>query len=148
MSWKKIENFFLYKKLTKINLLHRSNHQRCSLKKEFFKNFTKFKGKHLCWSLFFNIDSGLRPATLLKKRLQQRCFPVNFVKFSRTPFFTEHFPTTSSFCNLSHSFILQRSFIHLFQPSFARKIEKNSLFCHLFILQIYFVRNTVNAFIL
>ena len=29
---------------------------------------------------------GLRPATLLKKRLQHRCFPVNFVKYLRTPF--------------------------------------------------------------
>ena len=27
-----------------------------------------------------------RPATLLKKRLWRRCFPVNFVKFLRTPF--------------------------------------------------------------
>ena len=30
------------------------------------------------------------PATLLKKRLWHRCFPVNFGKFLRTPFFTEH----------------------------------------------------------
>ena len=29
-------------------------------------------------------------ATSLKKRLWQRCFPVNFVKFPRAPFFTEH----------------------------------------------------------
>ena len=29
-------------------------------------------------------------ATLLKKRLWHRCFPVNFAKFLRTPFFTEH----------------------------------------------------------
>ena len=28
----------------------------------------------------------LRPATLLKKKLWHRCFPVNFVKFLRTPF--------------------------------------------------------------
>ena len=28
----------------------------------------------------------VRPATLLKKRLWHRCFPVNFVKFLRTPF--------------------------------------------------------------
>ena len=28
----------------------------------------------------------MRPATLLKKRLWRRCFPVNFVKFLRTPF--------------------------------------------------------------
>ena len=30
------------------------------------------------------------PATLLKKRLWHRCFPVNFLKFVRTPFYTEH----------------------------------------------------------
>ena len=34
---------------------------------------------------------GLRSATLLKKRLRHRCFPVNFAKFLRTPLFTEHF---------------------------------------------------------
>ena len=33
--------------------------------------------------------AGLRPATLLKKMLWHRCFPVNFAKFPRTPFFTE-----------------------------------------------------------
>ena len=32
----------------------------------------------------------LRPATLLKKRLWHRCFPVNFVRFLRTPFSIEH----------------------------------------------------------
>ena len=30
--------------------------------------------------------SKLRPAFLLKNRLWHRCFPVNFVKFLRTPF--------------------------------------------------------------
>ena len=39
---------------------------------------------------FLNKVAGLRPATLLKKRPWHRCFPVNFVKFLRTPFFTEH----------------------------------------------------------
>ena len=29
---------------------------------------------------------GLKPATLLKKRLRHRCFPVNFAKFLRTSF--------------------------------------------------------------
>ena len=32
----------------------------------------------------------VEPATLLKKRLWHRCFPVNFAEFLRTPFFTEH----------------------------------------------------------
>ena len=31
-----------------------------------------------------------RPATLLKKRLLHRCFPVNILKFLRTPFFAEN----------------------------------------------------------
>ena len=63
--------------------------QRCSVKKGVLRNFTKFTGKHLCQSLFFNKVAGLRPATLLKKRLWHRCFPVNFVKFLRTPSFIE-----------------------------------------------------------
>ena len=38
----------------------------------------------------FNKVEGLRPATLLKKRLWRRCFPVNVAKFLRTPFVSEH----------------------------------------------------------
>ena len=38
----------------------------------------------------FSVIKLPRPATLLKKRLWHRCFPVNFVKFLRTPFLTEH----------------------------------------------------------
>ena len=53
-------------------------------------NLTKFTGKHLCQSLFFNKVPGSRPATLLKKRIWHWCFPVNFAKFLRTPFLTEH----------------------------------------------------------
>ena len=60
------------------------------------RNFTKFTGKHLRQRLFFNKVAGLRPATLLKKRFWHRCFPVNFVKFLRTPFFTEHLWATAS----------------------------------------------------
>ena len=56
------------------------------MKKGVLKNYTKFTGKHLRQSLIFNKVEGLRPATLLKKRLSHRCFPVNFAKFLRTPF--------------------------------------------------------------
>ena len=58
--------------------------------------FTKITRKRLCQSLFFNKVAGLRPTTLLKKRLWHSCFPVNFVKFLRTSFFTEHIWTTAS----------------------------------------------------
>ena len=46
------------------------------LKKDVLKNFEKSTGKHLCWSLFL--------IKLLKKRLQHRCFPMNFAKLIRT----------------------------------------------------------------
>ena len=36
--------------------------------------------------VFFNKVEGLRPATLLKKRLWHWCFPVNFAKFLRITF--------------------------------------------------------------
>ena len=38
-------------------------------KKSVLKNFAKFTGKHLCRRHFFKKRPGLRPATLLKKRL-------------------------------------------------------------------------------
>ena len=60
------------------------------LLKGVLRNLTKFTGKQLYQSLFFNKVANLRPATLLKKRLWHRYFPVNFVKFLRTPLFTEH----------------------------------------------------------
>ena len=66
--------------------LDRSNHQRYSVRKGVLRNFRKFTGKHLCQSLFLNTVVGLRPATLLKKSLWHRCFPVSFMKFLKTPF--------------------------------------------------------------
>ena len=53
--------------------------RRCSVKKVFLE-ISQNSQENTC----------VRPATLLKKRLWHRCFPVNFVKFLRTPFFTEH----------------------------------------------------------
>ena len=72
----------------------RSSNQKCSMQKGILRNLAKFTGKHLCQSLFFNKVAGLRPETLLKKGLWQRCFPTNYVKFLRTPFLSN----TSSGC--------------------------------------------------
>ena len=51
---------------------------------------SEFKRESICYwqSTYFlkNLQS-LRPGTLLKKRLWHNCFPVNFLKFLRTPFF-------------------------------------------------------------
>ena len=62
---------------------------RCSVKKGDLKNFLNFTAKNTCVrvsSLFYKV-ACLRPAILLKKT---PCFPVNFAKFLRTPFFKEH----------------------------------------------------------
>ena len=53
------------------------------------KNFVKFTGKKLCQSPFFNKVAGLRPVTLLKKRLWQM-FSCEFREIFRNTFFTEH----------------------------------------------------------
>ena len=56
----------------------------------------------------FNKVTGLGHVALLKRRLWHRHFPVNFVKFLRTPFFTEQLRTTASvvfrFSNNGHTY--------------------------------------------
>ena len=42
-------------------------------------------------SLFLNKVADLSPATLLKKRLRQRCFPLNFAKLLSTRFLQKTF---------------------------------------------------------
>ena len=66
----------------------RSSRPEVFCEKDVLRNFEKFTGKHLCQRLFFNKVAGLRHATLLKKRLWHRCFPMNFEKFLRTSFLT------------------------------------------------------------
>ena len=59
----------------------RSSRREVFCKKGALRNLAKFTGKHLRQSL---------SATLLKRRLWCRCFPMNFTKFLRTPFLIEH----------------------------------------------------------
>ena len=96
LTWEELDflkkNFSLLQNIGKLavfsNLwfLYRGSHQRCSVKKGVFRNFARFIGKHLSQSFFFNKVAALRPATLLIKRLWDRCFTMNFAKFARTPF--------------------------------------------------------------
>ena len=69
---------------------HRRSRPELLCKIGVLRNFAKFTGKHLCLSFFFNKTAGLRPATLLKKRLWHRCFSmavVFFVNFSSGGYF-------------------------------------------------------------
>ena len=56
------------------------------LKKDVLRNFAKCRERHLRWNFFLNKIESFRPATLFKKRLRHRCFPVNFMKFLKAPF--------------------------------------------------------------
>ena len=66
--------------------------QRCSVKKVFL-GISQNSQENTCARISFLIKlqaSGLRLSTLLKKRFWHWCFPVNFAKFLRLPFLTEH----------------------------------------------------------
>ena len=52
------------------------------MKKGVRRNFAKLTGKRLCQSPFFNKVA----ANFIKKETLAQVFPVNFVKFLRTPF--------------------------------------------------------------
>ena len=70
-----IRHFLSYYKIINTKSSLRSSRPEVFCKKGLLRNFAKFLGKHLYQSLFFNKVAGL---------------PVNFVKFLRTSFFTEH----------------------------------------------------------
>ena len=61
--------------------------RRCSVRKMFLEILQNSK-EITCARVSYLIK--LRPATLLRKRLWHRCFPLNFAKFLRTPFIIEH----------------------------------------------------------
>ena len=63
------------------------SHHKCSIKKCVLRYLAKSQKKHLCYSLFFNKVVGVKPATLLKKRLWHSWFPVSFVKFLKKSFY-------------------------------------------------------------
>ena len=69
VKWKNRPEEDFSQKIDGLLIVFRSSHQRCSVKKGVLRSFAKFTGKHLC-----------------AETLSHRCFPVNFVKFLRTPF--------------------------------------------------------------
>ena len=60
---------------TMLSLSFRSSCPGVFCKEGVLRNFVKFTRKHLCQSLFIFLE---------------RCFPVNFAKFLRTPFLTKY----------------------------------------------------------
>ena len=121
------------------------------------KNLAIFKGKHLC-GRFFLINS-------IKKRLRNRCFPVNIAKCLSTAFYIEHHPFIILFRNfyamieffgclrvqnwyfsyffLNHCFVLLRnSNVRIGSPLLFRLYL---VFIPKFLLSITFARITMTA---
>ena len=88
---------FAFRLITEVNIqiyfavsTSRNSCPEVFCKKGVLRNIAKLTGKHLYQSLFFNKVAGLSAATLLKKRLWHKCFPVNFAQFLETSFFIEY----------------------------------------------------------
>ena len=73
----------------------RSSPAEVFCKKRFIKTFAQFTGKHQYQGHFFNKVADLRPATLLKKILWHRCFPLNFAKVLKIPLAASDIQKTS-----------------------------------------------------
>ena len=61
------------------SVVHRCSSKSCSQKN------SQYAQENTCVGV-----SGLQACNFIKKRLLHRCFPVNILKFLRTPFFAEH----------------------------------------------------------
>ena len=120
--WTKWIKQINYRCLTKWKniIIYRSSHWRCSIKKCVLKNFAKFTGKHLHQRLFFNNAAGLRPATLLKKRLRQRFF-LWILRNFWGKISIEHIWATASIYTSTHSWDWAEHFIqwHSAMPRIA-----------------------------
>ena len=80
--------------------MYSSSHRRCSVRKGVLRNFAKFTGKQMCQGLFFNKVAGLRLQACNFMKKEALAIPVNFAKFPRTPFFTEHLQAAASECRV------------------------------------------------
>ena len=61
--------------------------QKVLYEKVVLNNFAIFRGKYLCWRLFFNKNVGLQACNFIKKRLQHRC---KYCQIFKNTYFEEH----------------------------------------------------------
>ena len=100
------------------NLVFGSSLWSCSVRERVLWNFAKLTGKHL-W-----------------QKLWHRCFPVNFTKFLRAPFLTEHlWGNASGFC---------RSVFHLAKYYWKNQVQMLLIVTHIISLELHFIRNIRN----
>ena len=81
--------------LVKVYLHCRSSHGRWSVRKVLLV-MSQNSQKSTCARVSFLTKLKPQTCNFIKKRLLHRCFPVNFSKFLKTTFFTEHLWATAS----------------------------------------------------
>ena len=107
------------------DLIDRSSHRKCSVRKGVLRNFAKFTEKHLCPGLFFNkvVGFSLSKNTfsqntsgwlllywnltdyMLSERLKNTSKTLWFVYYSnRTPYLKLHSPTKNLLTNIPHKY--------------------------------------------
>ena len=89
--------------ISKFSEKFRSSHQRCSIMRD------NIHWKTPVLEPLFNKIAGLKTSNFIKKRLQHRWFPVNIVKFLRTPILKNIYDGTASVN--SRSAIFQKSLV-------------------------------------
>ena len=67
-----------------------SSHSQMFFKIGVLNSFANSQQQNTYVVVSFDKVAGLKVWNFIKNRLQHRRFPVKFVKFLRTPFFTEH----------------------------------------------------------
>ena len=125
---------------------YRSSRLEVFCRKGVLRNFEKFTGKHLCQSLLFNKVAGLRTVTLLKKRFWCRCFPVNFLKFLKTPSITEHLRWLLLKAPVNQ-LIFREELVDLqlhYSRTFSQEVFKHMCFKHFKARKYYYRRTSAN----
>ena len=97
-------------------------HRMCSIKNDIIKNFSKFTGKYLRLSLFFNKVGGLSPVIFIKKETLTQVFSCEFRKIFINTFFKEHLCETSLYCFLQdYSRDIFSTMSNIFDGAFLQK---------------------------
>ena len=135
---KKDLKLFSLQKTGKINLLYRSSLQRCSFKKEFLKISTNSRE-----NIWFRPEA----CNFIKKETPTKVFSCEFCEVFKNIFFTENVPITSSFCNVSHSFICKEVLYICSNLLLSEKSTKTHNFAISSFYK-YILYPVVNAFIL
>ena len=102
----------------------RSSRPEVFCKKGVLRNFTKFTGKHLCQSLFFNKVAG-QACNFIKKETLAQVFSCEFCEISKNTFFYRT-PLVAASESSKHKILTIHFYLLLFWMEFGRHLKNVS----------------------